>query len=700
MSDLYNSQKVELTLTDNQTITLETGKYASLANGSVFVSSGDTRILVTCCYSKEPKPGIDFFPLTVDLEEKIYSIGKIPSSYARREGKPSDKAVLISRLIDRPFRPLFPKGFRNDVQIVATVLSSDRQEPIEPLCILGASTAISLAGLPIASQLGAVRVGLVNDSFVINPSYETKSLSSLDLMVAGNGKNIMMVEAGADFVTEETLLSALEFAQEYINRQIDAQHQLIQQCNVQPMEFTPPSDNPDLQKLAEELTKEKLTLSIQSALTDKSQREIIVQEAYDNIRKHFDGLEASDETENNYKLTLQYAKDVEKSLMRNQIISEGIRIDGRKCNEVRPIWSEVGVLPRTHGDAVFTRGSTQVMSVVTLGSLSDAKPLDGIAPETEQTYFHNYNFPAYSVGEARPARSPGRREIGHGALAEKALIPALPSKDSFPYAIRVVSEALSSNGSTSMASTCGSSLALMDAGVPLKCTVGGIAMGLIIEGNQCAVLTDIQGVEDFLGDMDFKVTGSDQGVTALQLDLKLSDGISLKVLKAALSQALEGRQHIISKMEETIQTSRENVSSFAPQVLILKISPKDIGTIIGSGGKTIKRLIETHKVDKIDIDDDGSVTVVGSYEATRSAEAEIRSLTLEVRENQQYTGKVIRKIEIGVFVELAPGKVGMYKVPQSHEDYSKFDIGSTVLTEITQVDNRGRINLKILEIVE
>lgn len=661
---LDSLKTVECCLTPEKKITLEVGRVAGEANGSVLVKYEDTIILVTCCESKEPKQNVDFFPLTVDFEERLYAVGRIPGSYNRREGKANDKAVLSGRLIDRPIRPLFPDGYRNDVQIVATVLSSDVVNPPDVLAIFGASAAIELAGLPFQGPIGGVRVGLNKTlgQFIINPTYEEIENSPLDLVVAGTEKSILMIEAGATFVKEEVILAGIAFAQDFIKMQIAAQKELVSMMNIQKKEFTAPTDDESLMELVTKLAKDKLVESIESKLSDKRARDFLADQAYKAVKDHFEALDEKDPLKEKAALASAYAKKLEKKLMRQQIMEKGERIDGRKCNEVRPIWSQPGFLPRAHGSAIFTRGSTQVLSAVTLGSGFDAKPMDSIWPEKEQSYFHNYNFPGFSVGEAKPSRGPGRREVGHGALAERALIPALPSKQEFPYVIRVVSDVLGSNGSTSMASTCGSSLALMDAGVPLKHPVAGIAMGLILEEGKCAILTDIQGVEDFLGDMDFKVTGNQDGVTAIQLDLKLPQGIGLPVLKVALDQALTGRQHILSKMLEALDKPREQLSKYAPRLLTMQVDTDSIGGIIGPGGKNIKKLIEESGVEKIDISDDGTVVIVGTQETAEKAMASLSAITMRIIPGEEYPGIVIKKLPIGIFVEIAPGKVGLLKL--------------------------------------
>lgn len=704
MQSLENIKFINCELASEKNIQIEVGRVAGEAQGAVLVTCQETIILVTCCVSKEAKADIDFFPLTVDFEERLYAVGRIPGSYNRREGKPNDKAVLASRLIDRPIRPLFPEGYYNDVQITATVLSSDQVHPPDVLAMLGASAAIALAGLPFAGPIGAVRVGLIKGQFIINPTYDELQNSQLDLVVAGTDKAILMIEAGATFVKEEIILAGIAFAQDFIRLQIEKQKELSNLCQVQKKEFTPSELDQELMELVEKIAKEKLLTSIKSKITDKEKRESLSQEAYKAVEEHFSSL---DENNNKLSKALSYTKKLEKQLMRSQIMDKGERVDGRKCNEIRPIWSQVGLLPRAHGSGLFTRGSTQVLSVVTLGSGFDSKPIDGIWPEREQTYYHNYNFPPFSVGEARSARSTGRREIGHGALAERALIPALPNKDTFPYVIRVVSDVLSSNGSTSMASTCGSTLALMDAGIPLKSPVAGIAMGLILENGKCAILSDIQGLEDFLGDMDFKVTGSRDGVTAIQLDLKLPQGITLPILKVALDQALIGRIHILDKMLETIDKPREDLSKHAPRLLTLQISQDQIASIIGPSGKNIKRLIEESGVDKIDIADNGLITISGSGESAERAKAKIAALTLKILPGEEYKGFVARKLPIGLFVEIGLGKVGLLKSPngfsrggrpsnkpkETQIDFDEFQIDEEVIALVDDIDPKGRINL-------
>ncbi len=719
-------KSIHYEISENKQIIIETGRLASEANGSVLVSCGETMVLVTCCESKEPKSDIDFFPLTVDFEEKIYAVGRIPGSYNRREGKASDKSVLAGRLIDRPIRPLFPENYHHEVQIVATVLSADQVHSPDVLAILGASAAIELAGLPFLGPVGAVRVGLQKGQFIVNPTYEELKNSPLDLVVAGTEKAILMIEAGANFLKEEVILAGIEFAHKFIKEQVLIQKELISACNINKRDFPAPiAEEKKIKTLVDKLAKEKLLSSIESKLIDKKEREKLSDAAYKAVKEHFEKIAETDDQKDKLKLALAYTNKLQKKLMRSQIMEKGERVDGRKCNEIRPIWSQVGLLPRTHGSGLFTRGSTQALSIVTLGSGIDAKQLDSILPEKEQTYFHHYNFPAFSTGETKSSRGPGRREIGHGALAERALIPALPAKEEFPYVIRVVSEVLSSNGSSSMASTCGSTLALLNAGVPLKAMVGGIAMGLILEGGKCAILSDIQGVEDFLGDMDFKVTGSHEGVTAIQLDLKLPEGISLPILKVALEQALAGRIHILDEMSQTINEPSSEISAYAPRMALVQISTDDIAMMIGPGGKNIKRLIEETGVDKIDIADDGMMSIMGRSDVVEAAKERIVAMTMRIHPGEEYRGIIVRKLPIGLFVEIAPGKLGLLKaggsagrndrgrynnrrferrsddmegqltqqVEQQEVNFDEFQVDQEVLALVQEIDQRGRINL-------
>ncbi|CAN5181220.1 polyribonucleotide nucleotidyltransferase [soil metagenome] len=682
---------------DGKTIVVKTGRMAKQAGGAVEISCGETMVLVTATESKKVRDGIDYFPLLVDYEEKLYSVGRIPGSFGRREGKAPDKCILTSRLIDRPIRPLFKEGYRNDVQIVATTMSADMENPADTLAMLGASFALELAGLPFNGPIGAVRVGRVDGKLVGNPTYEQLDNSDLDLVVAGTESSIMMVEAGCNFVTEKDILAAIDYAHQIIKKQVESQRELVKAVGRTVKEFVAPPCLESLKRLVADKATDALKASM-DAVTDKLVRQGHIDAAIKAINEGIAELEEGHELKGTSGGKIaEYLENYEAELMRAKVLDTGVRADGRRCDEVRPITVECGVLPRTHGTGLFTRGTTQVLSIATLGIGSDAQRLDSVDPQTEKRYMHHYNFPGFSVGEVKPMRGPGRREIGHGALAERALIPALPSQDEFPYVIRVVSEVLESNGSTSMASTCGSSLSLMDAGVPLKATIGGIAMGLILEGDRCAVLTDIQGLEDFLGDMDFKVTGSRDGITALQMDIKI-EGISLEIMRIALDQAKRGRVHIIDKMEAVLPAPREEMSPWAPRIITVHINQEDIGTVIGPGGKMIRRIIEETGA-TIDIEDDGTVRI-GSVdqEGGRAARDWIVNLVKRIEVGVVYSGRVTRIIPVGCFVEVLPGKEGLVHISQlENRRVEKVEdvvaVGQKVVVKVKEIDERNRVNL-------
>lgn len=682
---------------DGKMVTVRTGRMAKQASGSVEIYCGDTMLLVTATESKNVREGIDYFPLLVDYEEKLYAVGRIPGSFGRREGKAPDKAILISRLIDRPIRPLFQEGYRNDVQIVATVMSADQENPTDTYAMLGASVALGLAGLPFNGPIGAVRVGRVEGKLVANPTYAQIDESDIDLVVAGTENSIMMVEAGAKFVTEKDVLAAIDYAHQHIKRQVEAQNKFLRQLGVQKKAFEAPAEITSLKNLIREKTTDKLKESMQS-VTDKAVRAGFIDAAKQAV------VDAIAELPEDHELKAvssgkiaEYLELYEAELMRAQVLDTGKRADGRRCDEIRPITVEAGILPRTHGTGLFTRGTTQALSIATLGIAGDAQRLDSIDPQTEKRYMHHYNFPGFSVGEVKPMRGPGRREIGHGALAERAILPALPDHADFPYTLRVVSEVIESNGSTSMASTCGSSLSLMDAGVPLKETIGGIAMGLILEGDRFAILSDIQGLEDFLGDMDFKVAGSKEGITALQMDIKI-EGISLDIMRVALDQAKRGRNHIIEKMEEVLPGPRAELSKWAPRIITIHIHPEDIGTVIGPGGKMIRKIIEETGA-TIDIEDDGTV-LIGSVEAAggEAARDKILNLVKRIEVGQVYCGRVTRIIPMGCFVEVLAGKEGMVHISQlENRRVEKVEdvvaIGQRVIVKVREIDDRNRVNL-------
>ncbi len=691
---------------DGRDIRLKVGLLAPQAGGTVLIQSEDTAVLVTATRAAG-REGIDFLPLLVDYEERLYAAGRIPGGFLRREGRPPEKATLTSRLIDRPLRPLFPSWLRDDIQVVATTMSMDERVPPDVLAVTGASIAVLLAKLPFNGPMAAVRVGLVGDDFVINPTYSEIESGDLDLVVAGTPDGVIMVEAGANQLPEQDIIEAIDFGYEAVRDLIQAQLDLLQELGIEQVKEAPP----EMDQTLENFIKERATQPVKEVLgrfeTDKAVRD----GALDEIKASVVSAIAELPDDNPVKAAAAKApkalsntfKEVTKTLMRRQVIEDNIRVDGRKLDEVRAISCRVGVLPpRVHGSGLFNRGLTQVLSVVTLGTPGDAQEMDDLHPDEKKRYLHHYNFPPYSVGETRPMRSPGRREVGHGALAERALIPVLPSKEDFPYVLRVVSEVLSSNGSTSMGSVSGSTLALMDAGVPIIKPVSGAAMGLIKEGEEIRILTDIQGIEDFLGDMDFKVAGTDTGITALQLDMKLN-GLPLAVIAQAINEAKPARLHILSKMLEAINQPRTEMSIFAPRLLTIKIDPEMIGMIIGPGGKTIKGITEETGA-KIDIEDTGIVTISSiDGESAKKARSIIQGMTRKLNQGDVYAGTVTRVIPIGAFVEFLPGKEGMIHISQL-ADYrvgkveDEVSVGDEVIVKVREIDNRGRVNLTRLGI--
>lgn len=692
-----------------KTVTVETGKYAQSTNGSVTVRCGDTMLFVHCVVSKEPRVGIDFFPLLIDYEERMSSIGRIPGGYNRSEGKASDKAILISRLIDRPIRPLFPKGYRNDIQIVAQLFSYDQQNQPDTLAMFGASCALMLSGAPFEGPIGAVRVSRdENGNMIANPTHQQADKSDLDIVVAGTHDSVIMVEAGCKFVTEDDIMNAVEFAQGEIRKQCEAQEAFVKECGVEKEVFVNPYDTTEIKKIIDETAHDMIFDAYHNF--DRAYRQEKLEEAKKLVKEKIDALPEDDYSkkimeETGIDFVAEEFKNAEKKIMRTMILDEGVRADGRKPHDVRPIWCEVGVIPRAHGSAVFTRGQTQVLSVATLAGPGMKQELDGVDPETEKTYMHKYIFPGFSVGEVKPLRGPGRREVGHGALAERANVPALPSQEEFGYTIRVTSDVLESNGSTSMASTCGSSMALMNAGVPVKCMIGGVAMGMITEeGKEPVVLTDIQGIEDFLGDMDFKVTGNDTGITALQMDMK-AKGIANETLRRALAQAKEGRLHILGKMREVISAPADHLSPYAPSITTMTIPTEDIGTVIGPGGKQIRAIIDASGAE-IDIQDSGVVTITSNdQEGAEIAKRMIKELTFKAEPGMVVKGKVVRIIPIGAFVELAPGKDGMVHISQVCSERidaieSHLHIGDEVIVKVIKIDDKGRVNLTIKGVSE
>ena len=681
---------------------LEIGKVARQANGQCWVKYGESVVSVTATASKEPRPDIDFFPLSCDYEEKMYSAGKIPGGFLKREGRPSEHAILSSRLMDRPLRPLFPKGYRNDVVVVATVMSVDPDCPTEIMAMIGSSVALATSDIPWDGPTASVQVGLVDDRFVINPTLAQREVSKMNLTVSGTKEAIMMVEAGADEVSEKTMLDAIMFAHEEIKNIVEFIDAIVAEVGVTKQPFEPPVVPAELEEEVKSFAEEKFDAAIR--IKDKKDRENALDEVETLTHEYFVEKMSEEEYEENSKLISDALYTVKKTKVRNMILDEGVRPDHRALKEIRPIWCETGLLPRAHGSGLFTRGQTQVLSACALAPVSEAQIIDGITEQTEKRYMHHYNFPAYSVGEARPSRSPGRREIGHGALAERALLPVLPSVEEFPYAIRVVSDVLESNGSSSMASTCGSTMALMDAGVPIKKPVSGIAMGLIerVEEDgtsKMAILSDIQGMEDFLGDMDFKVTGTKDGITAIQMDIKVH-GLSREILEEALEQAREGRMYIMDKIFEEISEPRPELSKYAPRYVSMRIDPDKIRLVIGPGGKTINKIVEETGA-KIDIseEDPGLIMIYSaSQEGADAAKAQIEFLTKDVEVGETYMGKVMRIMSFGAFIEILPGKEGLLHISKMAkrridkvEDV--MNIGDEVEVKVTEIDSQNRINL-------
>ena len=688
-------------------LVFETGKMAGLANGSVLVRYGDTVVIVNVTASKEPKEGIDFFPLSVDYEEKLYSVGKIPGSFIKREGKPSDKAILTSRAIDRPLRPLFPKDFRNDVVVVATVLCVDQDNSPEIAAMIGASAALSISDIPFGGPTAAVNVGLVDGNIIINPTEEQREKSDLTLTVAGTEKKIAMIEAGANEVPDDVMLKAIKEGHKEIKKICKFIEKMKKEIGKPKFEYKSFAVPEDIYEFVETNFKEDMLTAVQEV--DKETRDNNISELTEKIANSYEekfGQEAAEEHKGDlgeaiYKL--------EKKCVRHLIFDEHKRVDGRALDEIRPLSCEVGLLPRTHGSALFTRGQTQVLSVATLGMISEEQVLDGIDTEESKRYMHHYNFPAYSVGEARTSRGPGRREIGHGALAEKALVPVIPSKEEFPYAIRVVSEVLSSNGSTSQASICGSTLALMDAGVPIKRPVAGISTGLVTnpeDENDYVMLVDIQGLEDFFGDMDFKVGGTEKGITAIQVDIKV-DGLSYDIIKEAFEKTRIARKHILEDvMLPVLDKPRADISPYAPRIVSTQIKVEKIKDVIGTGGKTINKIIEETGV-KIDIEEDGQVFIYSNDNKKAEQALEmIEDIVREVEVDGIYYGEVIRIMNFGAFVDLGcGGKEGLLHISQISKDRIKhvedvLHVGDKVTVRVTDIDDQGRINLTMKDLTE
>ena len=680
-------------------VTVETGKYAEQTNGSCLVRCGETAVMVSVCMSAAPRDGMDFFPLQVDYEEKMYSIGKIPGGFKKREGRASDKAILTARLIDRPLRPLFPKGLFNDVVVTAQALSVEPDVSPEPLAMLGSSIAIAISDIPWAGPTGSVVVGMVDGKYVINPDLAQREKSAIHLNLAGTKDAILMIEAGADEVTNDQMVGAIMFGHEEIKK-ICAfiEEKIVPEVGKKKLEIELYHIPEELDKAVREYAAVKIDYAIDTF--DRKEREVRQNAAEKEVLEHFADIYPENTRE--IKDSLYY---LTKEKVRAKIFDKGIRPDGRGLKDVRPIWCESGILPRVHGSAVFTRGQTQTLTSCTLGMLGEAQRLEGLDEETSKRYMHQYNFPGYCTGEAKALRSPGRREIGHGALAERALVPVIPDEVSFPYAIRVVNDITSSNGSSSMASVCGSTMALMNAGVPIKAPVAGVAMGLIKnqETGEFKVLTDIQGLEDFLGDMDFKVAGTEKGITAIQMDIKIK-GISEEIMHTAIEQANEGRQFILSKMLECVPQVAPKLSDYAPKIVSFEIDPEKIGDVIGKQGCVIKKIMEETGTEIEFNDDDsgrGYIACVGPVENAERAKAIVLSIARDPEVGDMYVGTVVRILTFGAFVEFAPGKDGMIHISklsdkrvEKVEDVVK--IGDTVKVEIIKIGDKG-IDLKLLE---
>ena len=700
---MFKSYETELA---GRKLVIETGKLAGLANGNVVVKYGDTVVMVNVTASKEPKEGIDFFPLSVDFEEKMYSVGKIPGSYTKREGKPSDKAILVSRAIDRPLRPLFPKDFRNDVVVVATVLCVEQDNSPEVAAMIGASAALSISDIPFGGPTAAVNVGLVNGEIVINPTEEQRKVSDLNLTVAGTAEKVAMIEAGANEVPDDVMLEAIKKGHEEIKKVCQFIQKMKDEIGKPKFAYKSFAVDHDLYEELEKDYTEKMKTAVQEI--DKDTRDNNVAALTEEIEKALAEKLGEEEFDKRKQEIGEAVYKLEKKCVRDMIFYEHKRVDGRAIDEIRPLSCEVGLLPRTHGSALFTRGQTQVMSIVTLGMKSEEQELDGIDTETAKRYMHQYNFPGYSVGEAKTSRGPGRREIGHGALAEKALVPVLPPVEEFPYAIRVVSEVLSSNGSTSQASICGSTLALMDAGVPIKRPVAGISTGLVTNPenpDDYVMLTDIQGLEDFFGDMDFKVGGTEKGITAIQVDIKV-DGLSYKIIEEAFARTRKARQYILDDiMKPVISEPREEISKYAPHIITTQIKVEKIKDVIGKGGETINKIIDETGV-KIDIEEDGQVFIY-------STDAEMGEKALDIIENiarvvevgQIYYGTVTRTTSFGAFVDIGGGKEGLVHISKIAKEHIKnvtdyVNVGDKVPVKVIEIDDQGRINLTMKDLVE
>ena len=693
---MFKSYSMDLA---GRNLTIETGKMAGLANGSVLVKYGETTVLVNVTASKEPKDGIDFFPLSVDYEERLYAVGKIPGGFTKREGKPTDKAILTARAIDRPIRPLFPKDFRNDVVVSCLVLSVEQDCSPEVCSMIGTSAALSISDIPFGGPTAAVAVGYVNDKVVINPTEAERENSRLTLTVAGTADKIAMIEAGADEIPDATMLEAIKTAHVEIKKVCEFIQKIKDEIGKPKFEYTSFAVTEEVYDIIASEFSERMKQDVQTP--DKPERDEKIDKLTEDVKVWYGEKYGEEKLEEDSKAIADALYKLEKKTVRKLILEEGKRVDGRGIYDIRPLSCEVGLIPRVHGSALFNRGRTQVMSIVTLGMKSEEQMLDGLDTEESKRYMHQYNFPGYSVGEAKSSRGPGRREIGHGALAEKALVPVLPSEEEFPYAIRVVSEILSSNGSTSQGSICASTLALMDAGVPIKKPVAGISTGLITDENdpsKYVVITDIQGIEDFFGDMDFKVGGTKDGITAIQVDIKV-DGLSYEIIAEAFERTAKARAYILDDiMAPQIAKPREEISKYAPKIINMKINPEKIKDVIGSGGKVINKIIEETGV-KIDIEEDGSVFIYSDdIEAARKAQNIIDEITRDIELDGIYTGKVTRIATFGAFIDLGGGKEGLLHISKiSKERVNKvedvFKIGDEVTVKVYEIDDQGRINL-------
>lgn len=690
---MLTKERMFETMLAGRKLSVQTGKFAQLCNGSCMIRYGDTAIHVAVTASKAPRDGIDFFPLSVDFEERLYSVGKIPGSFSKREGRPSDKAILASRVIDRPIRPLFPKDMRNDVSVVCTVMAVDEDCSPEITAMIGTSVALSISDIPWNGPICGSFVGLVDDEIVINPTEAQRKKSKLSLTVASTEKVVAMIEAGADEVSEDKMYEAILKAHEVNKEIISFIKKITEEIGKEKFSYQSADPSAEMLENVRNYVKDEVEKAIYT--NDKQERERNLAPIYTKVHEKFDEI-----YEGNEKQLDDCVYKVQKEIVRNWIFTEHKRVDGRKLDEIRPLSAEVGVLPRVHGSGVFNRGQTQVMTILTLGPISDQQMLDGIDNEEFKRYMHHYNFPAYSVGEARPSRGPGRREIGHGALAERALLPVIPSAEEFPYALRLVSEVLSSNGSTSQASVCGSTLALMDGGVPIKAPVAGISCGLVTKGDEFVTMVDIQGLEDFYGDMDFKVAGTHKGITAIQMDLKI-EGLTKEIIKEALEKTKKARDYILDEIIlKAIPAPRKNVSKYAPKILSTKVEVDKIREVIGSGGKVVQKICADFNV-KVDIEEDGKIYVSGTdVENCEKAITTIKNIVTEPEIGAVYTGKVVKLMNFGAFIEFAPGKEGMCHISQISDKRVEhiedaLSVGQEVKVRITEIDPKGRFNLSM-----